>query len=118
MTPREIVLQAVSHHETDVIPYILSIDAEIWEKLDAHYGGRDHFPKHETFVAGHGVSWRGNEDLPGNRFRDLFGTVWVQGNIFHIVEPTLKEPSLKGYTFPTLVTDDEVPRVQARLPGP
>ena len=111
MTPREIVLQAVNHHETDVIPYALSINAEVWEKLDAHYGGRENFPRHETFMAGRGVRWQGDESLPGNRFRDLFGTVWVQGNIFHIEEPTLKEPSLKGYRFPTLVTDDEVPEL-------
>lgn len=111
MTPREIVLEAVHHRETDVIPYILSIHSEIREKLDAHYGGPDRFPQHETFLASQGVNWHGNDELPGNRFRDIFGTVWVQGNIFHIVEPTLPEPSLAGYEFPELVKDEDVPRL-------
>ena len=113
MTPRETVLEAVAHRETDIIPYALSIDAEIWEKLDAHYGGRENFPRHETFLAGRGADWKGNETLPNNQFRDRFGTVWVQGNIFHIVEPTLKEPSLAGYEFPTLVHDEDVPEIAA-----
>jgi len=108
MTAREIVLEAVNHRETEIIPYFLSIDAEIWEKLDAHYGGRENFPEHETFFAGSGVEWRA-EDLPNNRFRDIFGVVWTQGNIFHIVEPVLKEPSLKGFTFPTLIKGEDVP---------
>lgn len=111
MTPREIVLEAVSHRETDIIPYELGIHAEIWEKLDAHYGGREKFPEHETFIAGRGVDWRGHDELPGDRFRDVFGVVWDQGTIFHIVEPVLKGPSLKGYSFPTLVKDEEVPEL-------
>ena len=113
MTPREIVLEAVNHHETDILPYQLGIHAEIWEKLDAHYGGREHFPAHETFLAGHGADWKGNETLPNNRFRDRFGTLWVQGNIFAMVEPTLKEPSLAGYEFPDLIPDAAVPGIAA-----
>jgi len=108
MTPRKIVLDAVNHRETDIIPYVLSIDQEIWEKLDAHYGGRENFPKHESFFAGGGVAWQA-ETLPDGGFRDIFGVVWTQGNIFHIVEPTLKEPSLKGLRCPTLIRDEDVP---------
>jgi len=108
MLPRQVVLDAIAHKETDVIPYILSIHADIWKKLDEHFGGRENFPKHEAFMAGAGCKWRGSEELPGNRFRDIFGSVWQQGNIFHLEEPALKEPSLKGYRFPSLVTDEDV----------
>jgi len=108
MTPREIVLEAIAHHETEVIPYILSIDADVRERLNAHYGGAEKFPQHETFFAGSGYNWR-TEDLPNNQFKDAFGVLWQQGNIFHIVEPVLKEPSLKGYEFPTLVKDEDLP---------
>ena len=113
MTPREIVLEAVSHRPTDIIPYALSIHAEIWEKLDAYYGGRENFPGHETFLAGSGADWRGPQDeaLPGDQFRDRFGTLWQQGTIFRMVEPTLKEPTLAGYEFPVLVADEEVPGI-------
>ena len=111
MTPREIVLAAVRHEPTGVIPYILSIHEEIWKKLDRHYGGRAHFPAHQTFVAGRGVAWRSHEPTPGDRFKDIFGTVWEQGSIFRMVEPALKQPSLAGFEFPTLIADDEVPGI-------
>lgn len=109
MTPRETVLEAVAHHETDIIPYILSIDLEIREKLDQHYGGRENFPGHDAFFAGAGFNWKGNEPLPGNCFRDAFGVVWQDGSIFHIVEPRLKKPSLEGFEFPTLIGDEDIP---------
>jgi uroporphyrinogen decarboxylase len=102
----------VNHRPTEVIPYVLSIDAEIWEKLDAHYGGRERFPQHETFLVARGADWKGNETLPDNRFRDRFGVEWVQGTIFHITEPVLKEPSLAGYEFPELIPDAEVPDIE------
>jgi len=109
MTPKEIVLEAVAHRETEIIPYVLHIHPEIQEKLDKYYGGREHFPEHETFFAATGFDWKGDETLPGDRFRDVFGVVWQQGNIFHLVEPVLKEPSLEGFEFPTLLKDEDVP---------
>lgn len=110
MTPREIVLEAVAHHETNIIPYALSIHSEVKEKLDAYYGGKENFPEHETFLAGRGCEWKA-ESLPGNQFRDIFGVVWQQGNIFHIVEPVLKEPTLEGFEFPTLIEDEDIPEL-------
>jgi uroporphyrinogen decarboxylase len=60
-----------------------------------------------TFFAGMGFNWRG-KDLPGGGFRDVFGVEWTQGNIFHITEPLLKAPSLKGFAFPALLGDADV----------
>jgi len=112
MTPREIVLEAVNHRPTGIIPYGIGIEAETWPKIDAYYGGRENFPARETFLAGRGFDWRrGGETLPGNRFSDAFGVIWQQGNIFHIVEPALKRPSLEGFRFPELVLDEEVPAI-------
>lgn len=110
MTPRQVVLDAVAHRETPVIPYdVTHIDPVVLEKLYAHYGGAENFPQHDVFVVHASYNWEGNDRLPGNRFRDTFGVVWQQGNIFHIVEPLLKEPTLKGFNFPTLITDADVP---------
>ena len=108
MTPKQVVLEAVNHNETDLIPYGLSIDPDVRERLDAHYGGADRFPEHESFFAGAGYNWRA-ETLPDGGFRDTFGVVWEQGNIFHITEPLLKEPSLAGLEFPVLVQDEDLP---------
>ena len=112
MTPREIVLEAIAHRETHVIPYVLSIDPEVRARLVEHYGGEEGFPEHETFLAGAGYDYRA-ESLPGNRFRDTFGVVWQDGSTFHIVEPVLKSPSLKGFEFPVLVSDADVPGLAA-----
>ena len=113
MTPRQIVLDAIAHKNTDVIPYIISIDPDVALRLDKHYGGRDQWPKYQSFMAGAGVDWRGPADRDAARFRDIFGCEWVQGNIFHITEPVLKEPSLEGYQFPELVKDDQVPALRS-----
>ena len=43
------------------------------------------------------------------RVKTTYGVVWQQGNTFHIVELILKEPTLKGFAFPTLIKDEEVP---------
>ena len=81
MTNREIVLEAVAHRETDVVPYTISIDKEVREKLDEYYGGKEKFPEHEAFMAGYGYDYL-DELLPDNRFRDEFGVVWQRGDIF------------------------------------
>ena len=47
--------------------------------------------------------------MDGDYFTDIFGVRWHQGSTFQITEPVLKEPSLKGYEFPTLIKDEDVP---------
>jgi len=110
VNPREIVLEAIAHHETDVIPYGIGMEAGTREKLEEYYGGADKVPQHENFMAGRGCNWRA-EELPDGGFTDIFGVAWRQGTTFQITEPVLKEPSLKGLKSPTLVSDEEVPEL-------
>jgi len=112
MTPKQIVLDAIAHKNTDVIPYMISIDPEVAARLDAHYGGRENWPKYQSFKVGAGVDWRGPGKRDTERFKDIFGVEWVQGNIFHITEPALKEPSLDGFEWPVLIRDEEVPALR------
>jgi len=111
VTPKQIVLDAVNHIGTEIIPYFFVLDADVRERLDARYGGPENFPQHESFFAGSGCNWRA-EELPGGGFRDIFGVEWQQGNIFHITEPVLKEPSLEGFEFPVLMKDEDLPRLE------
>ncbi len=110
MTPREIVYEAISFRATEVIPYIISFEnEEIKRRLEEYYQGKDKSLEYEEFLVFRGVNWRGEEGETCGRFRDIFGVEWVEGNIFHIVEPVLKEPTLKGYRFPsTLIKEEEV----------
>ena len=111
MTCRERVYQALNYQESDVIPYNISVEGTVAERLDEHYGGRDKWPKYENHFAGAGWAWH-KEDIGEDLFRDPFGVVWHQGTIFEIVEPIMKEPSLKGFQWPELVSDDDIPGIE------
>lgn len=102
-TPRDRVLAQIHHQETDFIPYTLRVEEAVAEQLDAYYGGD---------------AWRSLIDdairrLPGPElevydrgepyYTDLYGSVWrVDHRTFHLVEPTLKTPSLDGFALPDM----------------
>ena len=48
MTCKERIYQALNFQESDVIPYNISIEASVAERLDEHYGGRDKCPNMRT----------------------------------------------------------------------
>ena len=41
MTPRDIVLEQIHHHETQPVPYTLAFEREVDERLDRHFGSAD-----------------------------------------------------------------------------
>ena len=110
-TCKERVYQALNYQESDVIPHNLGIDGSVAQQLDEHYGGRDKWPKYENHIASTGFSWRA-EDIGKDLFRDSFGVVWRQGTINKIVEPIMKEPSIKGFQWPELVNDSDIPKIE------
>jgi uroporphyrinogen decarboxylase len=105
------VYQALNYQETDIIPYNISIDAPVAERLDEYYGGRDKWPKYENHFAGTGCNLS-RKSIGGDLSRDPFGVIWQEGTIFKVVDPPLKEPSLKNAEWPVLVSDDDVPRIE------
>lgn len=112
MTQKERVCAALRHEEGDAIPYMINIDPEVEERLDAYYGGRERWPQYENCLAGTGWEWQ-RERLEGNRFRDPFGVIWREGNIFQPIEPVLKGPNMEGCEWPeALVTDEDVEAVR------
>lgn len=40
MTQREVVLEQIKHHPTEPVPYTLSFEGDVEERLDQHYGGK------------------------------------------------------------------------------
>lgn len=102
-TPRDRVLAQIHHQETDAIPYTLRVERAVAEQLDAYYGAD---------------TWRSLIDdairrLPGPElevydkgepyYTDLYGSVWrVDHRTFHLIEPTLKTPSLDGFALPDM----------------
>ena len=119
MTPRERVLAAVNHQETDFVPWQFSIEEEPARRLDDHYGG----PQWREWVVNHyysvGVDW-GHVRETGGVWRDKWGTAWRDKNIFHITEPVLPEPTLKGYHLPTvdeMLPEEELVRITELVAG-
>ncbi len=103
MTPREIILEQIDHHETTPIPYTLGFEGDIPEQLDNYYGSADWRGWLTTYI-NHlaGIDTVQEKPIDELHTRDIFGGIWRHDRRpFHLVEPALKEPSFENYEFPT-----------------
>lgn len=102
MTPRERVIKALNHEETDIVPYHLDLTGEVYKRLVTHFNDKDFFEK-----TGSHLACERNESfvkLSDTEVQDMFGVVWCneqKGDFGIIKDYILKEPSFDGYTFPT-----------------
>ncbi|NIA06098.1 MAG: hypothetical protein GWP14_00415 [Actinobacteria bacterium] len=116
MTPRERVYESLKFRETDFIPYNISMEQSVTERLNSYYGGPDRWPSYENhFVHIEWMKW--HEDDPDQVFRDPFGVLWQKGKAAHPVEPVLKKPDLKGVHWPELIDDAEITRIEKFCEG-
>lgn len=99
MTPRETVQAAFAFTETHVVPYWLQWDMALEPGLDEHYGSPSWRDRIVQFCFGRHVGHR-TTTIGGGRARDAFGTIVREGNITHVEEPALTEPTLEGYRWP------------------
>ncbi|MEA3400397.1 MAG: uroporphyrinogen decarboxylase family protein [Armatimonadota bacterium] len=120
MSPRERIIAAIEHRETEYVPYAIPIDPEVVERLNAHYGSEHWRKRIHSFVHSAGVQWR--DGGPGDgRWTDKFGVVWEDApgpGAWHSVQVPLTEPTLEGYQFPELLTDEELEELRERFSGP
>lgn len=120
MTPRERIIAAIEHRETDYVPYTIPIDPEVVLQLNEYYGSDEWRQRIVHFVQGGGVEWRNPRDPESRRWTDKFGVVWEDApghGAWHSVEVPVKEPTLEGYEFPDLLPDEELARLQAHYSG-
>jgi len=99
MTPRDSVRAAFRFEETRPVPYWITMDSGVGERLDGHYGSAEWRKRIVPFMFGRHLGFR-TEPLEDGTARESFGTVLRQGNVLHIVSPALPEPSLRGYEWP------------------
>ena len=85
MTKRERLLKALNHEQTDNVPYNISTDAEVRERLAQDPRGKELFGRIQNHLARCGLNLE-QEEPPNNTYRDVFGCVWQRGNIFHLEE--------------------------------
>ena len=103
MTPREIVLDQISHRETDIIPYTLGFEGDVTDRLDAHYGGDQWHDSLRTFIKGTSVVNTMKKD-PTDRegyWVDPYGSLWrMDRRPFHLESPAMARPSFDDYQWP------------------
>jgi uroporphyrinogen decarboxylase len=103
MTSKDRVIAQIQHRETDFVPYTLSWEGDVPERLDAWYGSADWRSQVDN-----DIRWLASPDLVVNEFErptttDHFGSVWrTDRRPFHLEKPALSEPTLKDYAFPAL----------------
>jgi uroporphyrinogen decarboxylase len=103
MTPRETVLEQISHHETPSVPYVLCMEEDVAVRLDEYYGHtewRSWLTPYLISVAA--VDTDPKEAIDDVYVRDGYGGIWRQDcRPWHLEQPPLREPSFDGYRFPS-----------------
>lgn len=120
MTPRDRIVAAIEHRETEYVPYIIPMDPDVIGRLNEHYGSEDWRKRIQSFFQAVGVNW-GTERMGSGRWTDAFGVVWEDApgaGAWHSVDVPLKAPTLEGYAFPELLPDDELDRMREVFSGP
>jgi len=104
MTPRDIVLEQIRHHETSEVPYTLGFEPEVRARLDEYFGGPEWHQKLTPYILRCGsVSRHPQTPVDETHTKDAFGTVWRNDRLPRVVvEPGLKAPDFEGYDFPSV----------------
>ena len=103
MTPREIVFEQVKFRETAPIPYTLSIEEAVEERLDEHYGGPDWRERITPYVLRVKAldNMKREQMADGVRARDIYGGIWrLDRRPWHLEKPPLADATFDGYQFP------------------
>lgn len=102
MKLREYVLEQIEHHETRLVPYTLSFEGDVSERLDAYYGNQDWRQRIKPYIITvSAVDTDKKEPIDDVYMRDAYGGVWrVDRRPWHLEKPPLDRPSLDGYEFP------------------
>jgi len=105
MTPKERIRRALAHQETDFCPYELYLDGASRERLAALTGdpGFDREIVHHMASVSIGYPETGQR-VDDHHYTDAYGVIWEDsfpGEIGMVREPILREPTLRGYQFPS-----------------
>lgn len=109
---RDLVFQALRFEQPPRCPYYVWIHADMVPPLAAHYGA-DQFigpPGGTATYAGSDTAMTEIEAQivkdDGTSYVDEYGVTMRRGAALHAERPPLAEPTLRGYAFPDLSSDD------------
>lgn len=104
MKPKDVVLSRIRHEETDRTPYSLHMEESVAARLERHYG-TDTWKRRLVPYIQAVAAVDTNRQVPADngRMRDPYGGIWrTDRRPWHLEVAPLSEPSLEGYTFPTI----------------
>lgn len=114
MTPREVVIAALSHRETPVVPFQVGYTAQEYQKMLAYTGNQDFAAIGSRYL--HGFSYDGYPTACPDRaehFVDDYGVIWNRSgadkDIGVVDTPTIPEPDLSLFREPC-VDEDRIRR--------
>jgi len=123
VTPRERMLGAIAHGETDYCPYSLGFGGDLRERLVALTGDEGFDRDLVAHTVRVGPSYpESHVRVDDHRYADSFGVIWEDsfpGEIGMVRDPILKAPTLEGYTFPEAPIPglfDDVPQQLSEQP--
>lgn len=116
MSPKDLVRRAFRFEETRPVPYNVPMEDSVRERLDRHYGSTAWRRRMVPYFHGTHFGF-GETDLGDGRMRDVFGVVSRHGNIMHVLEYPLVEPTLAGYRWPEAETIEDWDALAADLAG-
>jgi uroporphyrinogen decarboxylase len=103
MTKRDVVRMVLEGKKPPYVPWSFSFTQEPLKTLQEHFRTDDLDAALDNHFLGLGNAIGFFEELPNDRFRDVFGVVWdrsVDKDIGVVEGDVLPEPDLSGYTFP------------------
>jgi uroporphyrinogen decarboxylase len=104
MNPRERIQAALRFEETDIVPYHLMIEDAVFPHLQ-DYLGTDFATQIDNHLPFYNLEPQ-KEWIEENRYVDSFGSIWKKAGAPHLESAPLNAPTLKGYSFPDLGSEN------------
>lgn len=104
MTAREIIQKRMNHEGTDVTPYSVIFEPELYKRLTEYYKDENWESKRLRQFSCYELSVDTvlMEQCDETYSKDGYGALWrMDRKPWHLQTPPLSEPSLEGYEFPS-----------------
>lgn len=120
---KDIVKEAIAHHEVFPVPYHLSLDPPLANKLMKYFHTNDllrslgDYIFYTTVVPTGGGCGSPPKGIVNGAYTDIFGVRWegVGDTRGHAKKHPLKKPSLKGYSFPEPCPPETLERIKKEI---
>jgi uroporphyrinogen decarboxylase len=103
MKKREVITKVLRGEKPPYTPWSFKFTAEPLEMIKAHFGMEDIDIICDNHILSLGSDIGVLEEIAPNLYQDNFKVIWdrsIDKDIGNVIDPILREPTLKGYEFP------------------